>query len=112
MAGCLAIACRAETVAEPLKPACKADAGSCMLQAVFVIQRNDCSHFGVSHDSDPAFGKLLIAAAAAGVRILALRIGVDISPVTQAGTFTYLGPAVVDLDHRSDSWGCPLTNDA
>ena len=78
---------------------------------VFVIQRGDCSHFGVCHDKDPAYGKLLIAAAAAGVRILALRFELDISPHTQAGSFTYMGPAVVDLGFHSprgpDAVGMP-----
>lgn len=75
--------------------------GPVAVQMVFVIQRGDCSHFGVCHDKDPAYGKLLIAAAAVGVRIIALRFSVDICPDTHAGRFTYMGPAGVNLEYRS-----------
>jgi sugar fermentation stimulation protein A len=38
---------------------------------LFLVQRNDCDRFGLAHDLDPAFGRALAGAMAAGAEVLA-----------------------------------------
>lgn len=71
-------------------------------QMVFLIQRSDCTHFAPCHAKDPVYAQLVVAAAAAGVRIIALRCALAAEPGSDRGEVLFLGPAAVDLLH-----GCP-----
>ena len=69
------------------------------MQMVFVIQRGDCAYFGPCHAKDPAYGRLVIEAVAMGVRIVALRCGLEGDAVNGRGVVRCLGPAQVVLQH-------------
>lgn len=68
-------------------------------QMVFVIQRGDCTHFAPCHASDPEYGRLVLEAAAMGVRVIALRCSLEGDPVHGRGVVRYIGPAEVRLRH-------------
>ncbi len=74
------------------------------LQMVFVIQRGDCACFGPCHAKDPVYGQLVIEAAAAGVRVIALRCALETDKENGRGIFQYIGPAQIMLQH-----GLPCT---
>ncbi|KAK9811449.1 hypothetical protein WJX72_004075 [[Myrmecia] bisecta] len=64
---------------------------------VFLIQRDDCDVFAPAHAIDPKYGQLLLQAAAAGVKVVALRCRMD--PNAGTGQVQYLGPAKVELEY-------------
>ncbi|EIE20991.1 SfsA-domain-containing protein [Coccomyxa subellipsoidea C-169] len=66
---------------------------------VFIIQRGDCAYFGPCHAKDPTYGKLVIEAAAMGVRVIALRCGLEGDAANGRGIVRYIGPAQVMLQH-------------
>ncbi len=70
-----------------------------LLQMVFVIQRGDCAYFAPCHAKDPTYGKLVIEAAAMGVRVIALRCGLEGDAANGRGIVRYIGPAQVMLQH-------------
>lgn len=49
---------------------------------LFFVQRADCDHFGPADDIDPAYGRELRRAAAAGVKVIALQARVSKRGVT------------------------------
>jgi len=83
--------------------------------AVFLIQRGDAAAFAPCHACDPAYGAALVAAAADGVLLVALRASIAFQPPADGvgegggggdgggggGTLllSYLGPAPIDLQH-------------
>ncbi len=69
------------------------------LQMVFVIQRGDCAYFGPCHAKDPVYGQLVREAAAAGVRVIALRCVLEGGNENGMGLVRYIGPAQVRLEH-------------
>ena len=77
------------------------------MQMVYVIQRADCAQFAPCHAKDPAYGQLVIQAAAMGVRVIALRCALHIDAGSGHGQVLCLGPAVVNLLH-----GAPEISDA
>jgi len=58
---------------------------------LFVIQRTDCDAFEACHDLDPAYAKGLMAAAAAGVEVLAYRCGITTEGVVLADRVPWIG---------------------
>ncbi|BDA45200.1 Sugar fermentation stimulation protein homolog [Coccomyxa sp. Obi] len=66
---------------------------------VFVIQRGDCAYFGPCHAKDPVYGQLVIEAAAAGVRVIALRCILEGDEEKGRGIVRYIGPAQILLQH-------------
>jgi sugar fermentation stimulation protein A len=63
---------------------------------VFVVQRGDCAAgFAPSHRCDPEYGRLVVAAAAAGVRVVALAVELD----ADAGVVRFVGALKVRLEH-------------
>ncbi|CAL8469042.1 g8583 [Coccomyxa elongata] len=66
---------------------------------VFVIQRGDCAYFGPCHAKDPVYGQLVIEAAAAGVRMIALRCVLEGDDEKGRGLVRYIGLAQVRLEH-------------
>jgi sugar fermentation stimulation protein A len=69
---------------------------------VFLIQRGDCTRFAPCHAKDPVYARLVVEAAAAGVRVIALQCALAAEPGSGQGQVLFLGPAAVDLLH-----GCP-----
>jgi sugar fermentation stimulation protein A len=64
---------------------CMVEQGDRALQLYFV-QRADCSVFRPADDIDPAYGRELRKAAAAGVGILALKTQVRLTGITITGS--------------------------
>lgn len=62
---------------------------------VFCVQRDDCFAFAPNHAKDPAYGKLLIEAAEAGVQMVAVAVGLDAA----AGGVRLHGALPVRLRH-------------
>jgi sugar fermentation stimulation protein A len=63
---------------------------------VFLVQRGDCAAgFAPSHRCDPGYGRLVVAAAAAGVRVVALAVELD----ADAGVVRFVGVLKVRLEH-------------
>ncbi len=60
---------------------------------LFVIQRTDCDAFAACHDLDPAYGRGLTEAAAAGVEVLARRCDISTKGVHIAARVTWTGGA-------------------
>ena len=70
------------------------------MQMVFVIQRADCAYFGPCHAQDPTYSRLVIEAAAMGVRVIAVRCGLEGDVLNGQGIVRYLGPAQVMLEYN------------
>lgn len=57
---------------------------------LFLLQRGDVDRFDAARDVDPAYGAALDAAAAAGVRVLPLQVGLEAALGARAGTLRWL----------------------
>jgi DNA-binding sugar fermentation-stimulating protein len=64
---------------------------------LFLVQRGDCSCFAPCHAKDPAYGQLVLHAAAAGVQVLA--VGCSLEPAGQGGVVRVLGPLRLELGY-------------
>lgn len=63
---------------------------------VFLVQRGDCAAFAPCHTKDPEYGRLLVEAAAAGVKVVALACQLDVA----AQVVRSCGAIPVRLDYK------------